>query len=724
MNRARLANSLGLALATLACWLYALHLYAASRKPLPLPSDDAPPAERAFASGGADVGDSSDGILTFVHVSDLHISRYAAAGGLVHFQHFLATAVPLVAPRVVAITGDLTDGKGARLLSTAQQPAEWDAYQRAVAPLRGRFNGTFLRDQRGNHDCLDVFAEDAPENMFRTHSVVGDSSGYLLQIEEPYGRYAFVAADACPTRGVARPMNFFGYLDPPHLRALEQRMAAARGANHTFLLSHYPTTTMAFGRRTPAALLRQVSVLLCGHLHQLVAGLGRQLQTYHARDGFWELEIGDMKQHALYRIYAIDHDLVSFVDATLPLPAIPLPNPARLDAHVDQPLPHPPVVLVTSPKDARYLLPRHEPLANMRASSFIRMLVWADQPVARVEIEIDGKRHPHPAVYRGAETANPAGDVTKTPLWVAPWDPAYYDDGVSHTLTVTVADAAGKTTVATVPFSLSGQLLPLHNGLSGGWIMSHDAAAILRASSVVIYLLACTLLLVAPRAFYALLPDGLAVWLLERTALHCRDRAAVQNLRDRVTHGPGRVWSRPVLRLAATGLAAGVRVQCTRQVHWASIPWLFWPAYALTMALATLPLFVGRLIPSAGALGIGSVYAVGIRFTGEWVPLADSWLHAVGVAVPLLVLLLYLPMAVEPPGLVNCDGQPQASRWYRARRTRIGMLVFVILALGGATANSAIAYGWGWALLGVGRLWFFVASTAALYIVDWKAAGT
>ncbi|KAJ1718059.1 hypothetical protein LPJ61_006900, partial [Coemansia biformis] len=359
MNRARLANSLGLLLATLACWLYALHLYTAARQPL---SAAAPGAAAAVShgaegagAGGADIGDGSDSVLTFIHVSDLHISRFATEGGLVHFQHFLRTAVPLISPRLVAVTGDLTDGKGPRLLSSAQQPSEWAAYQRAVAPFRGRFNGTFLRDQRGNHDCFDVFSDAAPENMYRTHSVVGDSTGYLLRIEEPFGTYSFVAADACPARGVIRPLNFFGYLDPPRLRVLEQRMALARGSNHTFMLSHYPASTMAFGHHpgAPSSLMRQVSVLLSGHLHQLMAGLGKQLQAYHARDGFWELEIGDMKQHAVYRVYAVDHDLVSFVDVTLPLPALPLPNPARLDARVDRPLPHPPVVLVTSPKDAR-----------------------------------------------------------------------------------------------------------------------------------------------------------------------------------------------------------------------------------------------------------------------------------------------------------------------------------------------------------------------------------
>ncbi|KAJ1719069.1 hypothetical protein LPJ61_006391, partial [Coemansia biformis] len=274
---------------------------------------------------------------------------------------------------------------------------------------------------------------------------------------------------------------------------------------------------------------------------------------------------------------------------------------------------------------ARYLLPRHEPLGSMRTTTFIRMLIWTDQPVARVDIEIDGSPHPHPAVYRGKETSNDAGDTTKTPLWVAPWDPAEYDDGAAHVLAVTVIDTGGKSTTVQTPLSFAGGALPLHNGATGGWIMRHDIAAIFRAASIITYLVAGALLVVAPRVYYALLPAGCAQWLLEQAALHRQDRTHVRQLWDQVAHGSDHVWARPVLPLAAAACKMLARTQRARQVHWASIPWLFWPAYALTMGLATLPLFTGWLIPSAGPLGVGSLYAYGIYLAAEWVPLADSW---------------------------------------------------------------------------------------------------
>ncbi|KAJ2782276.1 hypothetical protein H4R18_002358 [Coemansia javaensis] len=722
MHRARLANSLGLALATLACWLYALHLDRAARQPLGrLAADGASPADGlgpADRPGPADMGDSPDRVLTFVHASDLHISRHAPTGGFVHFLHFVRTAVPLIAPRLVAITGDLTDGKGARPYESAQQPDEWAAYQRTIAPLRARFNGTFLRDQRGNHDCFDVPAADAPQNLFRTHSATGDSSGYLLRIEEPFGAYSFVAADACPARGIVRPLNFFGYLDAPRLRALEQRMAAARGSNHTFVLSHYPSSAMG---GLPAALARQATALLSGHLHRLAAGLGARLQAYRPRDGLWELEIADMKQHAAYRVFAVDHDVVAFADVALPLPAVPLPNPGRLAARIDRALPHPPVVLVTNPKDARYLMPRHEPLPAMRASRFIRVLVWADRPLARVDIYIDGRRHPHPAVYRGTEPAAAAdGNATKVPLWVAPWDPAQYDDGAPHDLTITAVDVDGKTTTSRTPFHLAARApLPLHNSASGGWIMRRNFAAVFRASAIAIYLLTAALLVVAPRVRYALLPGSLASWLADRAAAHRRDRAHIACLWDEVAavRSGASIWARPVLPLALCAARLAVCAQVTRQVYWASIPWLFWPAYLLAMALAVLPLTVGQLIPSAGARGIAAIYACGVYVAGDWVPTADSWAYALNSLVPLLVLVLYLPLAVTPPALLG--DAAQCPPWLRSVWARLLVLAYIVLSLGVPVAVSAIAYGWRSVALGFGKAWLLAAACAALYVVDW-----
>ncbi|KAJ1824678.1 hypothetical protein LPJ73_009315, partial [Coemansia sp. RSA 2703] len=308
--------------------------------------------------------------------------------------------------------------------------------------------------------------------------------------------------------GFARPLNFFGYLDADGMRLLEQRMEAAQGSNHTFLLNHYPVSTMLYGRhrRAFADMVRGVSVFLCGHLHQLAAGIGAQLQAYKPREGYWELELGDMKEHAVYRVYAVDHDLVSFVDVTLPLPAVPLPNPDLLAARVPSAIPHPPVVLVTNPKDARYLLPRHEPLHRMLTSSHIRLLVWADRPLASVALAIDGVPHPHAAEYRGHETGGSSADLVKTPLWVAPWNASQYNDGRVHWLEATATDADRKTTTTRLPFHFSSTPIPLDNDARGGWIMRQDFAAIFRTSAVASYLLMAVFLLIVPRLWANHLP--------------------------------------------------------------------------------------------------------------------------------------------------------------------------------------------------------------------------
>lgn len=56
-----------------------------------------------------------------------------------------------------------------------------------------------------------------------------------------------------------------------------------------------------------------------------------------------------------YRLMAIDHDLFSFVDVAL-----------------DQW----PVVMVTNPKDARFMVPRTEPIGRIRHSTHIRQVGW------------------------------------------------------------------------------------------------------------------------------------------------------------------------------------------------------------------------------------------------------------------------------------------------------------------------------------------------------------
>ncbi|KAJ2851882.1 hypothetical protein GGI22_005226, partial [Coemansia erecta] len=597
MERRRLAHSLGLVVITLLCWLYGFHLYRAANWPLvdkglQQPTDMGnhvvtKDAVESPSANGAVLDDSNDKILTFVHASDVHISKFYPKGGLVHFQHFLHTAVPLISPRLVVVTGDLTDGKDKHKLVSLQQIEEWEAYQRALgsAKVTAKFNGTFYRDQRGNHDCFNMFGFESPANMYRTYSAVR-TDGYSLHIKEPFGTYSFVAADACPRHGFARPLNFFGYLDAHGMSLLESRIEESKGANHLFMLNHYPVSTMLYGRYNKSfrELAQSVSVFLCGHLHELVGGIGTQLQAYKARDGYWELEIGDLKEHAVYRVYAVDHDLVSFVDVILPLDQIPMYNPKLLDISISEPIAHPPVVLVTNPKDARYLLPKHEPLHLMRSSKYIRALIWADKPVSTVSIKIDGIEHPHPAVFKGREESprDPAAgvsavgdEVVKTPLWVAPWDPSIYDNGQPHTMEVTATDSEGKTTTSRIPFHFTADLVPLHNDSRGGWLMRQNFPDIFRISGIISYLLAAIFMVLCPRLYLVLrLPRNISSWISKRSVEHHKDEARLRHLRNTLLRGEA-TSPLALLKLVLGVISAWTKfvvwTQFTAQVYYANI---------------------------------------------------------------------------------------------------------------------------------------------------------
>ncbi|KAJ1674350.1 hypothetical protein EV182_003458, partial [Spiromyces aspiralis] len=481
----------------LATWYYGYTLYLDSIASLYRAGPELPapprrytaPADGGEASDPNQLDDGLDSVITFIHATDIHISKYSYTGQYIHFLHFLSTAVPLISPRFVAATGDLTDGKDELRLASHQQFEEWSAYQAALrrSEIIDRNNGTFWFDQRGNHDCFNVPGWTSASNYYRDYGAI-KRRGYHFDIEELFGKYSFIATDGCPDMGVGRPLNFFGYLDATAMDRLESQLARARHNNHTIMLNHYPTSIMVYGKtsggKSFSELTKDVSLFLCGHLHLLKGGIGAQLQTYHP-ERFLELELGDMKDHGLYRVYAIDHDLISFADVQLPLSPIPYPNPqswlkSPLSIQKVDPVPHPPVVLVTNPKDSRYIIPNHEPLERINRSTFIRILVWADTAVDSVHAFIDGVPLTEPATYRGLNMTvaerwkTTANNRHYTPLWVIPWDPAQYEDGREHTLVVVATDRDGKVGEQQVLFRLDGRRIPLNNTWRGGWIMNTD----------------------------------------------------------------------------------------------------------------------------------------------------------------------------------------------------------------------------------------------------------
>jgi len=96
------------------------------------------------------------------------------------------------------------------------------------------------------------------------------------------------------------------------------------------------------------------------------------------------LELSDLKIHGKYRLVSIDHDIVSFSDYTLPLPELPYDfKTSNLDDIIHQPpiifnQTLPPIVLITSPKNSRFILETNrEPVKESISSEYIRVLVFS-----------------------------------------------------------------------------------------------------------------------------------------------------------------------------------------------------------------------------------------------------------------------------------------------------------------------------------------------------------
>ncbi|KAF1796840.1 Metallo-dependent phosphatase-like protein [Mucor lusitanicus] len=565
------------------------------------------------------LGTASDNMFYFVHATDLHLSRFRPKGHTYHFLHFIQSILPVVKPEFVVVTGDLTDAKDKKRITSQQYIDEWDVYQTAI---KEKVTVDWY-DMRGNHDCFDLPSWQSRVNYYRTH---GHSAGlieqgkgvYSWQVNQPTGNYQFVAIDACPKRGPSRPLNFFGYLTSKTMDQLEHALIA-KPYNHTFVFSHYPTSTMVFGvskkGRTFRDLASHYSIYFCGHLHKLIAGLGDVLKSYDPVTKSLELELGDLKEHGLYRIVAVDHDLISFVDVQLPLDQIPKKGPVNAQGLV-QPMqdgniiwPHQvepaPAILVTNPKDARFSIPSKEPLWRIRQSSHIRFLVFSNETIDKLQVEIliDGKLHPHEASF--------VGD-TKNPLWAAAWDPSVFEDRKPHQLTVRVTASDGKVGLSNTVFRVDTHRIKIGGG-SGEFIIKSKMSTVLQC--ITIFTMAIMLLLLLIPKFFAPQHD---------TDIYSKKR--INRLLLRI-HTIDQIAAKtPYLKLQKSILTWSYRFLQLPQDQ----PIVWHLTFVYILALLTLPWFRANFIPSAdtNAERYGIFYMWGMVFGGEWVPIADTWMFA------------------------------------------------------------------------------------------------
>ncbi|KAJ9593699.1 hypothetical protein L9F63_014747 [Diploptera punctata] len=250
----------------------------------------------------------------------------------------------------------------------------------------------------------------------------------MYQVRKGGELYSFIGVDACLEPGPRRPFNFVGVLsrsEMEHVKRLSDD-AKRKGTNFTIWFGHYPTSCiLAPGPGGVRSLIGQYAesmAYVCGHYHTLGGTVPNMYTLQQA--GFLELELGDWKDNRLYRLIAVDHGMLSFIDVL----------------HRDWP-----VVLVTNPKHALYVMPNREPLEKMLLSTHVRILGFSQSPIESVSVKLDD------GVWQKC-------NHIRGPLYVLPWQPELYGSGV-HEIHVLIKDEAGREKITTQPFSLDGTRL-------------------------------------------------------------------------------------------------------------------------------------------------------------------------------------------------------------------------------------------------------------------------
>ncbi|XP_043278139.1 transmembrane protein 62-like isoform X2 [Venturia canescens] len=375
------------------------------------------------------IGDSMNNLMWFLQISDLHISIFREPSRINELKEFCDTTVSALTPSVVLASGDLTDAKTQDGMGSRQILAEWKNYKQILDDTKVTKKTIWL-DVRGNHDNFNVLHENSTDNFYSNYSIQGKNypRSYMHQIKVGNEKYSFVAIDACLSPGPRRPFNFVGALDAKEIEKIHRLVAQSRKreTDYIFWFGHYPTSCIIAqcedGVRSLIGRYSESMVYMCGHYHML-GGLVPNMYTLQ-QAGFLELELGDWKDNRLYRLAVIDHGQFSFTDIK----------------HQEWP-----VVLVTNPKHALYVMPQKENSQSIVESTHIRILAFSLSPIKSVQIKID--EDPWRDCYH-----------VKGPLYAAKWNPIDHSSGIHH-IRALVIDDIGRRKEVLQPFTLDGTRL-------------------------------------------------------------------------------------------------------------------------------------------------------------------------------------------------------------------------------------------------------------------------
>jgi len=151
-----------------------------------------------------------DNILSFIQISDIHFSLFEDPQRLGHLKEFCSVNLLAINPKLVIVTGDLTEAVSPNKFMAQQYEEEWKMYDEFRRRCQSNFSGQWL-DIRGNHDNFNMENINSSLNYFRKYGVQGkrDSGSYITTVEVTNNtKYAFIAVDATLDIGPKRMLNF------------------------------------------------------------------------------------------------------------------------------------------------------------------------------------------------------------------------------------------------------------------------------------------------------------------------------------------------------------------------------------------------------------------------------------------------------------------------------------------------------------------------------------
>ena len=367
----------------------------------------------------------------FVHITDIHVSKWEDQARVSDLKTFVTDVLAIIQPEFVMCGGDLTDAKSDNpVVSNGQILWEWETYRNVTDT---RWNSLPWLDIRGNHDTMNVLSRSSQQNYFANYSVMG-RQGHLKSYNKKFRsrgqKFNVVAVDATFELGMNFPFNFVGFLNEQDQEILNQIVHDIDEDEIPIFFGHYPTSVVKQSGYL-RSLISHGLVYLSGHLHDLAFFKMYNMYSFH-RNTDLELELVDWKYHRKFRLLAVHHGKLSFVDVKFG----------------DWP-----IVLVTYPKDTRIMMESKENYTDYHSDA-ISVLVFNITKLDKVEVSVDGGE----ALEARRQGSGPLYQVTA-------WDWRKFSAGV-HDLSVTVVSADGAEKTVSQQFSLNpAEAKLLNNGL-------------------------------------------------------------------------------------------------------------------------------------------------------------------------------------------------------------------------------------------------------------------